>query len=177
MKVVLKTLMISIIGLSVVGGAGYWFLQGSFGEGGNDGEDISAVAEQIELREGSNANGEVSESTEAADDEGADMLESKVQIYLHQMTHQKIVATEKHGAVEMTQENIKNMLKIVRENYDFYENGDFYEQTLSAWEQGDFSNAVSVHNTIWTWHNGTVGRATGVMSAEQEQKFVEDHFR
>lgn len=177
MKSVLKTILFSVIGLAVLGGTGYWFLQGNFGAGGNDGEDISAVAEQIALRKASNGDGASAESNEAADGERADMLESKVQVYLHQMTHQKIIATEKRGAVEMTPENIKNMLKIVRENYDYYENGAFYEDTLAAWEQGDFSNAVSVHNTIWTWHNGTVGRATGLMSAEQEQEFVEDHFR
>lgn len=73
----MKTLMISIIGLAVLIGVGYWFVQGSFGPGGNDGDDISAAA---------------------------------------------------------------------------------------------------VHNTIWTWLNGTVGRATGLRSAGQEEGFVEDHF-
>ena len=171
MKTVMKTALISIIGLAVLGGAGYWFMQGSFGA---DGGDITKIAEQIEQRE---ANVETVEASGTAGNKEVDMEEVQVQIYLHQMTHQKIVATEKRGAVEMTPENIENMLKIVRENYDFYEHSPFYEKTLTAWEQGDFSNAVSVHNTIWDWHNGTVGRATGLMTPEQEEAFVEDHFR
>ena len=77
----------------------------------------------------------------------------------------------------MSEENIGNMLKIVKENYDHYKHSDFYEKTLLSWQEGDFSNAVSVHNTIWNWHNGTVGRATGLMSAEQEAEYVEKNFR
>ena len=93
------------------------------------------------------------------------------------MTHQKIEASKKDGAIEMTPERIDEMLKILRANEGSYDQYEFYEEALTAWEQGKFSNAVNVHNTIWDWHNGTVGRATGMMSKEREAEFVENNFR
>lgn len=168
------TILISIIVLGIIGGAGYWFIQ-DFGN--NDSEDISKAAEEIEQRDESTEATGKTETKKAASKGSADMDETKVQIYLHQMTHQKIIADEKRGAVEMSADNIANMLKIVRANYDHYEHSDFYEEALLAWEQGDFSNAVSVHNTIWNWHKGTVGRATGLMSQEQEEQYVKSHFQ
>lgn len=174
MKIVMRTIVISVIGLAVLGGAGYWLLQGLFTE---DGKEIAEVAEAIEQREEGKASAETPEAKGAAGKVEADMDEERVQIYLHQMTHQKIVATEKRGAVEMSADNIDNMLKIVRANSAAYEHSAFYEETLTAWQQGDFSNAVAVHNTIWNWHKGTVGKATGLMSQAQEEAFVEKHFR
>ena len=174
MKKVLQTILFSLIGLLVLGGVGYWFVQ-DFLE--DDGGEISKVAEEIEQREVSAETTEAAEETKTVDKTDADMDEERVQIYLHQMTHQKITADKKRGAVEMSEENIGNMLKIVKENFDHYKHSDFYEKTLLSWQEGDFSNAVSVHNTIWNWHNGTVGRATGLMSAEQEAEYVEKNFR
>ncbi|WP_341201838.1 DUF6241 domain-containing protein [Planomicrobium okeanokoites] len=174
MKKVLQTILFSLIGLLLLSGAGYWFVQ-DFLE--DDGGEISKVAKEIEQREVSAETTEATEETKTVDKTDADMDEERVQIYLHQMTHQKITADKKRGAVEMSEENIGNMLKIVKENYDHYKHSDFYEKTLLSWQEGDFSNAVSVHNTIWNWHNGTVGRATGLMSAEQEAEYVEKNFR
>ncbi|XKE93951.1 DUF6241 domain-containing protein [Metaplanococcus flavidus] len=174
MKKLLRTILFSVIGLLVLGGAGYWFVQDFLA---SDGGEISKVAEEIDQREVSAETTETAQAKKSVDNADVDMEEERVQIYLHQMTHQKITADKKRGAVEMSEENIGNMLKIVKENYDYYEHSDFYEQTLMAWQDGDFSNSVSVHNTIWNWHNGTVGRATGLMSAEQEAEYVEDHFR
>ena len=174
MKTLMRTILFSFIGLLVLGGAGYWFVQDFFSK---DSGEISEVAEKIEQREASAETTDSSQTKKSAAKADVDMEEERVQIYLHQMTHQKIVADKKRGAVEMSDENIGNMLKIVEENYDYYEHSDFYETTLMAWKDGDFSNAVSVHNTIWDWHNGTVGRATGLMSQEQEAEYVESHFR
>lgn len=172
MKSLVRKILVIALGLAVVGGAGYWFMQSFLTK---DGKEISTVVEEIDKREAS------AETTEAAETKKisgkADMEEEQVQIYLHQMTHQKIVADKKRGAVEMSEENIGNMLKIVKENYDYYDHSDFYENTLLAWQNDDFSNAVSVHNTIWNWHKGSVGRATGLMSPEQEAEYVESHFR
>lgn len=174
MKSLSKKIVISIIGLVLLGGAGYWFMQSNFL---NDETDITKVAEKIEQRKETKTNEDVKKEKEVAKKVEVDMKEEQVQIYLHQMTHQKIVARKKYGAVEMTQQNISNLLRIVEENFDSYEQSKYYERTLMSWKQGDYSNAVSVHNTIWNWHNGTVGRATGLMSQEQEEAYVEKHFR
>ena len=40
-----------------------------------------------------------------------------------------------------------------------YEYRDFYIETLEAWQDDHFDNAVEVHNTIWNANNGTVGKA------------------
>lgn len=156
------------IGVLLAAGAYYFFLQNSSGAG-----EISKVADEIEEREGQEV---AAEKPEAEEDE-ADMEEIRLQITLHQMTHQKIIADKKKGAIEMTPDNIDDLLTIVKANKDHYEHSDFYETTLTAWQQGDFSNAVHVHNTIWDWQGGTVGRATGLMSAEQEQDFVEENYK
>ncbi|MGM0897066.1 MAG: DUF6241 domain-containing protein [Bacillota bacterium] len=105
------------------------------------------------------------------------MSEQQFQLRMHQMTHQKVIADEKRGAVEMTPETIEKMLEIVRANQDVYERAFFYEVELTKWKEGNFSNVVGAHNVIWKLHHGTVGEATGLMSAEQEARFVEKHFR
>lgn len=174
MKALFKTIAISFSVLALLAGTGYYFvLQHSSPD-----EEITSVAEKIESREGQDAAAEENASQASqADTDEADMKEGQLQIHLHHMTHQKITADKKRGAVEMTAENIENLLTIVQANNDYYEHSDFYESALTAWQQGDFSNAVHVHNTIWDWQGGTVGRATGLMTSEQEQQFVEDEFR
>lgn len=169
MKLILKTIGISFGILALLAAAGYYFVA----QHSSKDEEITQVAEDIEGREEQEA---VAEESGAANVE-ADMEEVQLQIYLHQMTHQKVAAAKKIGAVEMTPENIANLLTIVIANKEYYEHGDFYETALTAWKQGDFSDSVNVHNTIWEWQDGNVGRATGLMSAEQEQRFVEENFR
>ncbi|MBT2571302.1 DUF6241 domain-containing protein [Planococcus sp. ISL-110] len=170
MKNMIKTTGVTLGVLALLAAAGYYFIVQNSSSGG----EITKVADTIDKREGKEAK---AEKVGTEEDDAADMQEIRIQINLHQMTHQKIIASKKKGAVEMTTENIEDLLTIVKANKDHYDHGDFYETALTAWKQGDFSNAVHVHNTIWDWHNGTVGRATGLMSAKQEQAFVEKHFR
>ncbi|ANU10149.1 hypothetical protein A1A1_12552 [Planococcus antarcticus DSM 14505] len=172
MKSILKTIGVSFGVLALLAAAGYYFVMQ---HSSSDGE-ITEVAEDIEGRQDSGTEANTTEKSTAKNVE-ADMDEGQLQIYLHQMTHQKIVASKKRGAVEMTTDNINNLLTIVKANQTHYEHADFYESALTDWKQGDFANAVHVHNTIWDWQDGTVGRATGLMSTEQEQEFVEKHFR
>lgn len=165
MKAVAKITAVTLAVLALLGGAGYYVLQSLSAP---ESETIAEAAEKAE--KSLEGNGPLLESEVGMD-------EIELQIFLHRMTHQKIVATEKRGAIEMTPENIGNMLTVVQANYGQYEHSEFYEKALTAWQEGDFSNAVEVHNTIWEWHNGIVGRATGLMTAEQEEQFVQDHFR
>ena len=169
MKTMVKTISVTIGVLALLAGAGYYF----FTQNSTSGGEITKVADKIEEREEKEGKPEKS----GTEEEDADMTEVDLQILLHQMTHQKISAGKKKGAVEMTQENIDGLLLIVQTNKHLYEHGPFYEDALTEWQKGNFSNAVTVHNTIWDWHKGTVGRATGLMSAEEEQEFVERHFR
>ncbi|MBT2581195.1 DUF6241 domain-containing protein [Planococcus sp. ISL-109] len=171
MKTVLKTMIIALVVLGGLGAAGYYAFQSLTSPDKEINEAAKQAGQQLEQEEDTEA--PKSGATPAT----IGMDEGRFQTMLHQMTHQKIVADKKRGAIEMTPETIDNMLKIARVNEGIYKQSAFYEKTLTAWEQGDFTNAVTVHNTIWDWHNGSVGRATGLMTAEQEARYVEDRFR
>lgn len=171
MKSVLKTSAITIGVLALLVAGGYYFLAQGSAKGG----DITKVAEEIEKSDDKAVAAE--KDDEKVDSDDLKMREGELQVYMHQMTHQKITASEKKGAVEMTPEHIDGLLTIVNAYADQYEHSDFYLATLTKWKEGNFSNAIDVHNTIWDWHKGTVGRATGFMTPEQEQDFVERKFR
>lgn len=172
MKTVLRTIIILLVSLAILAGAGYWAYKSLTT---SDEQQISNAAEEAEDKLQQGEDTEAPKANELVETVG--LSEGEFQIHLHQMTHQKIQATEKRGAIEMTPERIDEMLKILRANEGAYKEYEFYEQSLSAWEEGNFSNAVNVHNTIWEWHNGTVGRATGLLSEEQEAEYVENNFR
>lgn len=159
------TLVVLVI-LAAIGAGGYHFIQGLSQE-----KEISAAAKEAEQQLANDS------ETEKASKKEVGLEEWQFQVKLHQMTHQKITASEKRGAIEMTPENIDDMLVIARANRDHYKHSDFYEKALVDWKNSDFSDAVHVHNTIWDWHNGTVGRATGLMTPEQEARYVKEFFR
>lgn len=89
---------------------------------------------------------------------------------LHKMTHQKVKAIPKWGALQITDETISQMLGVL-DRAD-YEHEAFYRETLEAWEDGDFSNAVHVHNRIWEWQDGTIGKAERLLTPEEEAEFI-----
>ncbi|MBM7572913.1 DUF6241 domain-containing protein [Aquibacillus albus] len=93
---------------------------------------------------------------------------------IHLMTHQKVYADEKWGSAEITKERIVKMREIIYEK-DFA-NEQFLSSALSQWEQGNFENAVDVHNYIWEQRNGTAGKATRLLTDEEEQEYIEEHF-
>ncbi|MFC3419922.1 DUF6241 domain-containing protein [Salinicoccus hispanicus] len=93
---------------------------------------------------------------------------------LHHMTHQKIRASEKWGHLEITDERLEQKYETAK-NSD-YAYRDFYMETLEAWMDGDFSNAVEVHNVIWNERNGSVGRAIRLLTPEEEMKYKIEHF-
>lgn len=96
--------------------------------------------------------------------------ESEYMQILHEMTHQKVDAEQKWGFTPNTPEQIDKMLKILDEAD--YEHEKFYREALEAWKKGDFSNAVEVHNTIWNWQNGNIGKATRLLTPEEEQDYL-----
>lgn len=151
----MKTIKYSVVILGfiavIVVGA-YFYLQKEF----TDGAELTKIAEEINERETPLPfanDGEVE----------LDMTELEVQIYIHEMTHQHVEAQPKWGEIATSPQNIENLLTIVQANQDAYEYSDYYIDVLEKWEEGDFSNAVEVHNTIWNWHGGTIGRATGLL--------------
>ncbi|MGI2329480.1 DUF6241 domain-containing protein [Planococcus sp. YIM B11945] len=161
-----------LIGFIALAAGGYYFIQQSDSKK----NEIMEVAKDIEERNVQGDQSEQEEKPKAAGGE-VDMLEGEVQTLLHKMTHQKVKAKEKWGAVEMTPENIEGLLTIVQENKTLYEYGDYYEEVLSQWQSGDFSNSVDVHNFIWQLNGGTIGKATGRLSKAEEKKYIEKNFK
>lgn len=108
-------------------------------------------------------------------DQSGTMNEAQLQFFLHEMTHSKVYAEDKWGeARPISQENILSLLAVV-EASDFKDRA-YYRRTLEEWQDGDFMNAVDVHNKIWHLHGGTIGKATRLMTQEEEDAYIQAHF-
>ena len=94
---------------------------------------------------------------------------------LHKMTHQKVAAGEKWGAVEMTDENIQKALDAVK-TMNHVESDEIIEM-VERWQQGDFSRIDDDHNFIWKLQGGSIGKAYGIMTEEQEKEFIQKNFK
>lgn len=101
--------------------------------------------------------------------------EPQVTTVMHKMTHQKVLAREKWGAIEMTPENIKIVKEHVLANH--FKSEKFFLEILSRWEAGDFTKVDKDHNDLWEAQDGNIGEAKGIMTEEQEQMFIEENFR
>ncbi|PFG15011.1 DUF6241 domain-containing protein [Bacillus sp. es.036] len=99
--------------------------------------------------------------------------------YIHGMTHQKVQAEEKWSLYEMNDKNISNLLNTLEKIKDqqTYEHYDFYYETLIQWKKGNFENAVDVHNKIWRWSGGSTGKATRLLTDEEEQEFISQYYK
>lgn len=95
--------------------------------------------------------------------------------YIHAMSHQKVRAGEKWSFFEITDERIVFLLQQLDEKT--YKNDEEYREILTRWEKGDFSQAVSDHNTVWRLMGGTIGKAKGLLSAKQEKDYLEKQTR
>ncbi|MFP5116441.1 DUF6241 domain-containing protein [Bacillaceae bacterium C204] len=120
---------------------------------------------------------QVHEQTKKVDSEFSfSMSENAVQQAIHNMSHQKVLADKKWGALPLTAERVKRLLQVVEVNEKKYENADLYLGILRAWEKGNFDNVVSNHNAIWSLQGGTVGKAIGAASPEEEMEFIQENF-
>lgn len=135
------------------------------------------VLTEAVVLEDENQSQEAESESEAKKDEAKEKVittESEFMEVLHHMTHQKVEASPKWGAVQITEQRIDQMLAVLESNE--LEHEAFYHKTLSAWKKGDFSNAVHTHNEIWDMQNGTIGEATDLLSEAEEEKYIETHF-
>ncbi|MCA0991461.1 DUF6241 domain-containing protein [Guptibacillus hwajinpoensis] len=174
-----KTILISIISIVFLTlGLGYWFIS----------DMNTSLLEEKEVSEASDEG--AAEASEGIDqeryiDEGSNSTanedipsEQHFMNTLHGMTHQKVYAEEKWTLVEMTDARIADMLAILDqvEGTGEYEHYDLYEQALMKWKNGNFENAVYVHNELWSLKNGSIGKASRLLSADEERAFIEEHY-
>lgn len=97
---------------------------------------------------------------------------------VHDMSHQKVKADKKWGSSEITAEKVQTLFNVIK-NRDFEDNNakQMLLYILEPWIEKDFSNAVSAHNRIWSYQKGNIGKATRLLTPEEELEYIEDEFR
>lgn len=103
-----------------------------------------------------------------------ELLGSHYQDYIHKMSHQKVIADTKWGFYKITEERIDWLLESLEANYDYLDEGKVYKEILTKWKNGDFSSIDQDHNVIWKLQGGSIGEATGILSAEEEKEYIEN---
>lgn len=93
---------------------------------------------------------------------------------MHEMSHQKVKAKEKWGAIPLTQNTANTVYDIVK-NSDF-KHKDQLLDIAGRWKNGDFSSIVQDHNYFWDLQGGTIGKAYGELSKAEEETFVLNNF-
>ncbi|AYP68843.1 hypothetical protein BpsM61_00069 [Bacillus phage vB_BpsM-61] len=145
-------------------------------EGSNKGavdKEMSQKLDQAAEQEVNKAESKPGTEFDAIDVEWDD---AQVRRTIHHMSHQKIEANQKWGAIEITQERIETLSQIIDDREDRLKSYDTYREILDRWIVGDFSQADKDHNKIWKLQGGTVGEATGIASEKEEQAFIDRHF-
>lgn len=97
--------------------------------------------------------------------------EKRMQEVLHEMTHQKVSARLKNGAVQMSKDNILACIKIVEASD--YKAKNYYLNMLNRWWDGNFNAVDSDHNAL----HGLLKldgdtRANGQLSDSEEDEFL-----
>ena len=166
-------LSIFLVIFAIILAAGiFYFFYTDYGKAEEDGAASGSVNPDGEIQRLLETDKDI-KFDESAGKDGAPS-EWKFSDNLHKMTHQKVKAQVKWGSLEITDERINSMLKKAQaSDYDYK---DFYIETLSAWQDGDFSNAVQVHNVIWKSQDGSIGIATGLLSEKEEKEYKAKHF-
>ncbi|GAB3061863.1 DUF6241 domain-containing protein [Virgibacillus ainsalahensis] len=100
-----------------------------------------------------------------------ELTDRTYQEYIHGMSHQKIKADKKWGFYEIHPQRITWLLDGLEQAN--VEHESVYKDILKKWEAGNFTSVDEDHNSIWDLQDGTVGKATGILSAEEEQEYVE----
>lgn len=95
---------------------------------------------------------------------------------IHAMSHQKVKAEEKWSFLPLTAERVARLIDVVEHNKSDYPYSDIYLRILTRWSKNDFSQVDKDHNQVWKLQGGTIGRATGVLSYEEELTFIEKYY-
>ncbi|RFT61741.1 hypothetical protein D0U04_29915 [Bacillus clarus] len=94
---------------------------------------------------------------------------------MHEMTHQKVQAENKTGAIEMNPEHINTIYRITKESN--FTNKDKLLEILTRWKKKDFNQIVNDHNYFWSVQGGKIGRATGRLTTKEEKEFISNNFQ
>lgn len=105
-----------------------------------------------------------------------DLANDDLNHYIHSMSHQKVEAEEKWVFYEITDERIEWLLDgIDKTENDLGAQKEIYRGILERWSEDDFSQVDEDHNVIWDLEGGEVGEATGILSEEEEEAYIEEN--
>ena len=93
---------------------------------------------------------------------------------MHKMTHQKVAAEEKWGAVPMTDDTVNSVYEAVS-NSNFERKADMID-ILEKWKNEDFNTVANDHNYFWNLQGGTIGKAYGTLDYNEELEFIHNNF-
>jgi hypothetical protein len=138
--------------------------------------DIAVIDDTGHIKKDEDMEEQTSEIGGVQDETGLtqNSIQEEVMDVMHHMTHQKVIAEEKWGAVEMNSENINAVYEIVVDS-DFMLKGDLLN-IVTGWKEGNFDNVAQDHNYFWEYQNGTVGKATGILNSAEEEEFIGNNF-
>lgn len=174
----MKTVIISlsIVAVLIVGFFGYLIVSDLM----ESEKDVTTNTNSIdEIRE-STGGSVTDEQLESYKDKGLnpfgqiktidELTDADYQEYIHGMSHQKVKADEKWGFYQINPERINWLLEGL--NILELHHKDVYSFILEKWAKGDFSSVDDDHNTIWELQGGTIGKATGVLTVEEEEAYI-----
>lgn len=104
------------------------------------------------------------------------MEDYEIAIKIHAMSHQKIEADEKWSFLPLTAERVTRLIDVIETNQNDYKSSELYLNILNRWSKNDFSQIDKDHNKIWALQGGTIGRATGILSYEEELEYIAKHY-
>ncbi|MFC0269885.1 DUF6241 domain-containing protein [Metabacillus herbersteinensis] len=93
---------------------------------------------------------------------------------MHKMTHQKVKAEDKWGAIPMISDTINTVYDIISSSN--FELKDDLLEIATRWKDSNFNNVVEDHNFFWEYQGGTIGKAYGQLSSIEEETFVLNNF-
>lgn len=110
---------------------------------------------------------------------GGDIVYDEYELvnFIHQMSNQIINPADgkKFGVIKITPENIEIALNSIK-NINNDEARDYLNKALGEWKNGDFHNAVEVHNYVWHMLDGEIGIASS-LDEEVINKIKEKYFK
>lgn len=104
------------------------------------------------------------------------MENSQIADAIHAMSHQKIEADEKWRLLPLTTERVTRLIVVIETNQNEYKNSELYLNILNRWADNDFSQVDLDHNAVWSLQGGTIGKATGILSYEEELEYIEKYY-
>ena len=148
------------IGLLVAAYAGFYFYYDK-----SKAEETAEAEVVLENKNQDEAKAVLDNSFKASTPDGEmpayeSMSEVELLQEVHGMTHQKVKAEQKWGSSEVTRDKVIKLNEVVK-NKEFKNNRirSMLLKILEPWTNGDFSNALTAHNDIWEYKDGTIGKA------------------